>query len=63
MPYLPKHRADRPADSTYSEATCSGVRTDGYGFGGCVGTCPRHEPGDYAEMQARHATDSLPMLR
>lgn len=60
--YKPKHRAtDRDEHRSYTEATCNRA---GLGIGhrfldGSHLSCPRHAPVDYADMYARHATDSI----
>lgn len=59
VPTLPgKHRGTRPTDSTPTDATCNAES----GQGGHV-YCPRHSPADYADMMARHATDSIGPLQ
>lgn len=56
-PYQPRHRADdRDERRSYTEAKCSGIDRP---FAGHSTICPRHEPTDYADMMARHATDSI----
>jgi hypothetical protein len=54
---MSKHRAtDRTEARSYTEATCTGMGSfpdPGHSF------CPRHHADAYAEMFARHATDSL----
>lgn len=60
-PVNPKHRAHRAAYVTLNErvaprATCS----TGKGIISCDATfCPKHQPENYSEHMARHATDSI----
>jgi len=54
---MSKHAAtDRDESRFYTEATCDTVRT---GRANCGYACPRHQPVDYSENYARHATDSI----
>lgn len=48
----PKHRSDAPVDHWHSEAVCTCNNKAAH-------VCPRHEPDAYADMMARHATDSI----
>jgi hypothetical protein len=66
--FRPKHRRViitdlsgpvTPVADVTNEARCT--RPDTHGSV-CVGMCPRHNPVDYADMMARHATDSLPSV-
>lgn len=51
---MARHRAtDRDETRSYTEATCVGLDHHQHLF------CPRHEPASYAEVMARHATDSI----
>lgn len=61
--YTPRHRRDvEPVRHSTgfivfdanNEAACK-CRVSGWS------TCPRHNPDTYADQQARHATDSLPV--
>jgi hypothetical protein len=53
-----KHRAsDRPIDSYFADAACT--RPPNRGLLCRTGKCPRHNPDNYAESMARHATDSF----
>lgn len=50
------HRANRPVDSTPTQARCVATEETPWCWSS---VCPRHYPADYADMMARHATDSI----
>lgn len=60
--FTPKHRRGVFTSDLVDHS--SDARCIDFGFSSCDGgVCPRHNPVAYAEMMARHATDSITYRR
>lgn len=61
LTYVPRHRRTEPwwDDQTVTDNVHNMARCVNTGKPTCNTVCPRHSPADYADMMARHATDSV----
>lgn len=61
LPHLPKYRSAMGSDLVPTKARCTRPGQDNpMALAKCFETmCPRHQPANYSEHMARHATDSI----